>query len=490
MLCAAVSALAASTASAAHHHGPTANLSLSNAASPPLTVIADASGSQAGSSSLVSFRFDFGDGSPRITTKEPARTATHTYGAPGTYTVKLTVTDKNGNTDNDSHSTTFSGPPPEAPPVAHLTVRPTTPDGFEVMADGSATTDPDSTPVASYQFDFGDGSAPLVISAPTASATYTFADSGTYTVTLIATDTGGSPSAPATTRVTVPRPPGPQVVVSVGYYDTHHPGFKQPKPDPWQGSPNVIFAGKPDGSSGGWDASAVSVENHGAETLASVLVTVDIGAYHFALWGTHSIPAGSRLIVTQTGVGNFDGSDTNPAGCYGCDPDMCSQRISSTVPVVHVRINGTTTNYYDIGQVLNTHGVDAAGCPATGTRNDESHAWVEISSQVPAAFRQPGGDADAPPALVPERPGQWLDPPQPNPSAGDQAVRFGVGRDGPVRLAVYDVAGRLERTVLDQVLVAGSYDARLNLVRMPRGLHYYRLLTPQGTQTRAFVLLR
>src|SRR5689334_3521626 len=303
-LCAAVSTLVVSAASASHHRGPTAKLSLAQAANPPLTVTADASGSQAGSASLTSFRFDFGDGSSRITTTEPARTATHTYAAAGTYTVKVKVTDQSGNTDSASQSITVAGPPPESPPVARLTVRPTTPDGLEVLADGSATTDADSTAVASYQFDFGDGSPPVTTFAPTARTTHTYADSGTFTVTLVATDTGGNASAPATARVTVPRPPGPQVVVSVGYYDTHHPGHPQPKPDPWQGSPGVVFAGKPDGSSGGWDASAVSIENRGTETLADVLVTVDIGAHHYALWSTHSIAPGARLIVTQTGYEN------------------------------------------------------------------------------------------------------------------------------------------------------------------------------------------
>src|SRR5206468_13117928 len=39
--------------------------------------------------------------------------------------------------------------------------------------------------------------------APTATATHTYAAGGTYTVTLIATDTGGKQSAPATASVTV-----------------------------------------------------------------------------------------------------------------------------------------------------------------------------------------------------------------------------------------------------------------------------------------------
>jgi hypothetical protein len=289
--------------------------------------------------------------------------------------------------------------------------------------------------------------------------------------------------------VTVPRPPGPKIQVYAGYYDTHHPGNTQPKPDPWQGSPNVTFVGKPDGSSGGWDASCVRIDNAG-DALPDVLVTVDIGTRHFALWGSRAIPAGGTLIVTQTALENFDGSDTNEAGCFGCSASLCSQKVSRTVPVVHVRINGVTTDYFDTGQILNTHGVDAAGCPATGTRNDESHPWTEIGTVVPAAFRAAGGAPGEPDVLAPQRPGLWMDAPRPNPSAGDLAVRFGLAHEGAVQLGIYDVAGRLVQQVLDTTMPVGNYDTRVALWDAPRGMLFYKLSTPDGTLTRSFVLIR
>src|SRR5262249_17412887 len=155
---------------------------------PPRQVVADGTGSQSSRLPIASFQFDFGDGSPAVLTLEPTRTATHTYAASGTFTGRLTVTDGIGNTASTSRSITPAGPPPEAPRVARLTVRPTTLDGLEALADGSGTTDIDDTPVASYQFDFGDGSPPVTTQAPNASTTHTYAAAGTYTVTLVATD--------------------------------------------------------------------------------------------------------------------------------------------------------------------------------------------------------------------------------------------------------------------------------------------------------------
>jgi hypothetical protein len=88
--------------------------------------------------------------------------------------------------------------------------------------------------------------------------------------------------------------------------------------------------------------------------------------------GAQTIPAGQTLILAQTGFEKFDGSDMSPAGCYGCDPNLCLTSVVPTVPVVHLTIGSTTTNYQDTRQILNTQGADKAGCPDTGgTRNDE-----------------------------------------------------------------------------------------------------------------------
>jgi PKD repeat protein len=270
-------------------------------------------------------------------------------------------------------------PPVDNPPVANLKVTPTSGTApLAVTADASGSTDTDTTPIATYQFNFGDGTTPAPQTSPTATHTYNAA--GTYTVSVTATDTANKTSNTATTTVTVttaPPPAGSSVTVYAGYYDTHHAGNPQPKPVPWQGSPNVVFVGQADGSSGGWDSSAVRVDNLTNAPLTGVVVTVDIGSSHFAMWGTNTIPVGDTLIVTQMGLATFDGSDENPGGCYGCSAATCTPPLT-TLPVIHVTIGGVTTDYTDRGQILNTHGVDSAGCPYNGNRNDESEAWQAV----------------------------------------------------------------------------------------------------------------
>jgi hypothetical protein len=186
--------------------------------------------------------------------------------------------------------------------------------------------------------------------------------------------------------------------VYVGYYDTHHPNNPQAKPSPWKFSPNVDFIGTNDEGNptilGNWDTSAVRVDNLTSGPL-TVHVTVDIpvvypgsgtSSHHFDLWGTQTIPAGASLILTQTAYENFDGSDYNSrAGQYGQDPSLCTNPadISTGIPVVHVTLGATTTNYLDTGQILNTKGVDGAGCHppvASPTRDDESTGWTPLGS--------------------------------------------------------------------------------------------------------------
>jgi PKD repeat protein len=354
---------------------PTAKLSVTPIIGAlPLAVTADASAStDTDGTPIASYTFDFGDGSASVG-PQAAATAPHTYNSKGTYTITVKVTDSAGLWSTTTRKVTAG---PDAPPAAALSVTPasgTAP--LNVTADASASSDVDVTTIASYTFDFGDGSAKIGPQA-NATATHTYSTTGTFTATVTVTDSAGLAST-ATSTVTVAFPAGPSISVYAGYYDTHHGSHIQPKPDPWMGSPNV-FVGKPDSSSGGWDTSAVMITNRGSGALSGVGVTVDIGSKRYALWSPQAIPAGQSLILAQTAFENFDGSDTSPAGCYGCDPRLCITSVVPTIPVVHVTIGGTTTNYQDLRQVLNTQGADKAGCPDTGgTRNDESQAWQQL----------------------------------------------------------------------------------------------------------------
>jgi parallel beta-helix repeat protein len=175
--------------------GPTAALSVSPASgTAPLQVVADASGSAAGSSPISSYSFNFGDG----TTVGPqsGATANHTYQSAGSYTVTVTATDSNNLTSQATKSVTVNAQQATGPTAA-LSVSPasgTAP--LQVTADASGST-AGSSPISSYTFDFGDGTTVGPQSGATANHTYQSA--GSYTVTVTATDSNSLTSKAAKT---------------------------------------------------------------------------------------------------------------------------------------------------------------------------------------------------------------------------------------------------------------------------------------------------
>jgi hypothetical protein len=249
----------------------------------------------------------------------------------------------------------------------------------------------------------------------------------------------------------------------------------------------VVFVGKSD-SDGGWDSSCLMLENLTDNEVETVVVTVDIGEMHYALWGTREIEPHGKLILAQTAFENFDGSDTNEAGCYSCSASMCTSKVSSTIPMITVKLNGTTTRYFDREQVLNTRGVDAAGCPYTGGRKDESHDWVRVPpgnavASVPGGAPQDSLSLPAPTAVE-------FAPATPNPARSSVTFRFRMPVAGDIQLGMYDVAGRLVRPLLDGWYEAGEYLKGLDLTGVQPGVYFGILRAPGGVARRSFVVTR
>jgi len=166
---------------------PAARLSVTPASgTAPLAVTASGSGSSDPQGQALQYRFDFGDGT--VVGPQSSATATHTYAAPGTYSVVLTVTNTSGLSSTASASVTVS-PASGNPPVARLSVTPSSGVApLAVTASGSGSSDPQGQALQ-YRFDFGDGT--VVGPQSSATATHTYAAAGTYSVVLTVTDTDG-----------------------------------------------------------------------------------------------------------------------------------------------------------------------------------------------------------------------------------------------------------------------------------------------------------
>jgi len=149
------------------------------------SVVFDGSASYDSDGTIVSYVWDFGDG-----TSGNGQTTTHSYSSDGIYIVILTVTDSGGLTDTDTIQVTIGGgscppPPVQQPPVANAGPDQNVNINDIVVFDGSASYDSDGT-IVSYVWDFGDGN-----SAAGVTVIHTYITPGTYTATLTVTDNDG-----------------------------------------------------------------------------------------------------------------------------------------------------------------------------------------------------------------------------------------------------------------------------------------------------------
>lgn len=130
---------------------------------------------------IVEYAWFFGDGS---STAGPNPVVVHQWVQPGTYTVRLVVTDTHGNTDDDTATVTVYD---ITPPQAHITGPASIEEDHGAAFSGATSTD--NVGVVWFAWDFGDGasqngSSPIAIHA--------YDDPGTYTVGLTVRDAAGN----------------------------------------------------------------------------------------------------------------------------------------------------------------------------------------------------------------------------------------------------------------------------------------------------------
>jgi len=159
--------------------------------SEPITFNASASSDPDGT--IVNYFWDFGDG-----TNATGVTTSHSYAQDETYTVTLTVTDDDGAVGSATATKTVLN----RLPVASFTENATTVLTGEVISfNASNSYDPDGS-IVSYFWNFGDGT-----NATGVTTAHSYADDGTYTVTLTVTDDDGATASVSATKTVLNRSP-------------------------------------------------------------------------------------------------------------------------------------------------------------------------------------------------------------------------------------------------------------------------------------------
>lgn len=261
----------------------------------------------------------------------------HTFTSPGTYTVRLTVTDNDSTTGRDQMRITVTSTPNQ-PPTATAMASPSSGTApLAVTFTGTGTdADADGT-ITSWAWVFGDGGTSTL-----QNPTHTYAAAGSYTARLTVTDNlGATGSATVTIAVTAPA--------------TNLAPVANAGPDQLNKDPGTVFtlngagSSDPDGTISGYAWSqiagpAVTLTGAGTSTPSFTGPAATTASYKFRLTVTdNGSPAktASDTVVVSTRVtyNNMVGAlllarGTQPSGMLlGCTSSGCHSGSGGRSPL-------------------------------------------------------------------------------------------------------------------------------------------------------------
>lgn len=453
------------------------------------TLQVDGSYSRTQSGAALSYHWDFGDGGSADGVR-----ASHVYASSGDYTITLTI---QGGGETDTDVTTAHVVPPSAP-IARMFAPASAYVGIAANFDGSASYDP-TRDALTYFWNFGDGTPP----AQGIRVSHVFGTAGTYDVTLTVDDGGLWDSVTRSVVVyAVPHPPvasagGPYSGVMGGLVLMNGTASSDPDGDALSYTWN--FGDRTSGSG--------SVAGHAYEApgVYTVRLTVSDGGLTNTAATTATIVESLPGRVFADGPAVWVQGQNTPIALH-LESVAGSFRLQDVmVWPITMRSTGTgaLAEIQSMEDATATPDSDGNGVPELTfsfspeelallfeTAPPGTTAMVEIrglfdqggafTATLPVRFEAP---PSAPPAFVRLRI-------SPNPFNPEAVVTFSTSKPGPVRAQLFDVRGRIVRTLLDGgALNAGRHVFPLEARNddggsLASGIYFFRLIGPDGTTTR------
>lgn len=401
----------------------------------------------ASTGSPTSWSWTFGDGGTST-----AQNPSHTYTAGGTYTVALTVSNAAGS--NTQTRTGYITVTTGSAPVANFTGTPTS--GTAPLA--VTFTDVSSGSPTSWSWSFGDGGTSTV-----RNPSHTYAASGTYTVSLTATNAYGSNTLTRTGYITVSASTGTWQTITYDTFETNLGSYTDGGADMSRyTSTTYAYAGR---------AAADIQDNSG--TASSFYHTL---GYNVSAYVDLKVDFYFRSVSMETGedffVEYYNGSTwqivrTFVAGTHFTNTGFWSASVS---------IPKTTYNYP-------TNAKLRFRCDASDNSDDiyiDEIRFSGLTAGSLVADREAGLPARA----------AVLEQNQPNPFNPLTQIKFNLAREGTISLTVYNVRGEAVTKLADGVMAAGEHLVTWDATDHPSGVYFYRLEGDGISETRKMTMLK
>jgi len=78
----------------------------------------------------------------------------------------------------------------------------------------------------------------------------------------------------------------------------------------------------------------------------------------------------------------------------------------------------------------------------------------------------------------------------PNPFNSQTKIKYSIPLEDKVKLQVYDIQGKLVKTLVNENQGAGEYTIPLDASALSSGIYFYRIQTSKGSQTKKMSVLK
>ena len=179
------------------------------------------------------------------------------------------------------------------------------------------------------------------------------------------------------------------------------------------------------------------------------------------------------------------------------EPDLAGYEVYRKINSGSIqKISGnnlvTTNSYVDGGLQIVNNSVTEHTYYVKAVDNDNKKSTYSIPVAVDVEYVSQGGaKRTADDSEIPEVPAHFaLEQNYPNPFNPTTTFAFALPEATPVRLTIFDLAGRQVAELLNRELPAGRYEIPFDASNLASGVYLYRLSAGSFTQTRKMMLMK